>query len=158
MGIILFCVILIAYKITFREPKDGYAQQTNQLHSEKPAETPKEKTKFSTALDTSLVIHITKENIEREVYQSNLPVVLDVYSTVCQPCKQLAPIIEELAHEYQGTYKFAKLNIDKEFILGNRYKVRSLPTLIFIKNNEIKGSSGFLKKEEIKERLKNYFA
>jgi len=105
----------------------------------------------------SAVVHITKENIEKEVHQSNIPVVLDVYSTVCPPCAKLSPIIEELAHEYQNKYKFCKLNIDKHFMTANEYKVRTLPTLIFIKNNETKGRSGFLKKDEIIERLSTYF-
>jgi len=65
------------------------------------------------------VIEISKQNIEKEIYQSDLPVVLDIYSTMCPPCKKLAPVIEELAGEYSGTFKFAKLNIDKEFMLGN---------------------------------------
>jgi len=104
------------------------------------------------------VIEITKQNIEKEVYKSDLPVVLDVYSTACPPCKKLAPVIEELSGEYSGTFKFAKLNIDKEFMLGNQYKVTSLPTLLFITNNQVKGrTTGFHNKQEIKEKLATYF-
>ncbi len=127
---------------------------------EKDAETTIKHTKTNTETDqkTCAVIEITRKNIEKEVYQSKLPVVLDVYSSICPPCQKLSPIIEELSNECHNTYKFAKLNIDKEFNLGNQYKVRSLPTILFIKDNQVKGKiTGFHTKEDIKENLTTFF-
>ncbi len=140
-------------------------QTTSPQIAEQPSEAQlakenKSKEKASKpAQKTTAVIEITKQNIEKEIYQSDLPIVLDVYSTECPPCKKLAPVIEELAGEYNDTFKFAKLNIDKEFMLGNQYKVTSLPTLLFIANNQVKGrTSGFRNKQEIKEKLITYFS
>jgi thioredoxin 1 len=84
-------------------------------------------------------IAITKDNFEREITQSKVPVVLDVYATWCGPCLQMAPIFEELEAEYGSKYKFAKLNVDEDRELAISYGVTAIPTFIFIKNNEIKG-------------------
>lgn len=98
---------------------------------------------------------ITKDNFEKEIAQSSLPVVLDVYATWCGPCIQMAPIFEELEHEYGTKYKFAKLNVDEGRELAIHYGVTSIPTFIFIKNNEVIGkTTGFMPKEELLQKIR----
>ena len=119
---------------------------------------PEEAHDEKTPVKTSFVIHVSKENFDREVVQSELPVVLDVYATWCPPCRALGPIIEKLAREYQGKYTFAKLNADENSELVKRYGVTGLPTLIFIKNNMVKGKSvGLATKEVISKKLAELF-
>lgn len=99
-------------------------------------------------------ILITKDNFEREIAQSKLPVVLDVYATWCGPCLQMEPIFEELEVEYGNKYKFAKLNVDESRELAINYGVSAIPTFIFIKNNEIKGKiNGYTAKEALLKKI-----
>lgn len=93
---------------------------------------------------------ITKDNFEKEIVNSSLPVVLDVYATWCGPCLQMAPIFDELEQEYGSSYKFAKLNVDETREIAINYGVTAIPTFIFIKKNEVVGkATGYMSKEEL---------
>lgn len=93
---------------------------------------------------------LTKENFEEEVLQCDLPVLVDFYADWCSPCMALAPILEEIAEEYAGKVKVCKVNIDKQMELAIRFRVLSIPTLIFFKNGEItQRLMGYCSKEEI---------
>ena len=93
---------------------------------------------------------LTKENFEEEVIQCDLPVLVDFYADWCSPCMALAPILEEIAEEYAGKVKVCKVNIDKQMELAIRFRVLSIPTLIFFKNGEItQRLMGYCSKEEI---------
>ncbi len=99
-------------------------------------------------------VSITKENIKEEIEQSSLPIVIDVYATWCGPCQQVAPIFEELAKELGDICKFAKLNVDEARELSIYYGVTSVPTFIFIKNNQIKyKETGYMSKNDLKTKI-----
>lgn len=80
---------------------------------------------------------ITNENFESEVKQSALPVLLDFYADWCQPCQELAPTVAELAEEYTGRVKVCKVNVDEARELALSFGVRSIPTLVLMKNGEV---------------------
>ncbi len=85
----------------------------------------------------SSAIHLTEENFESEVLQSDLPVLVDFWAPWCGPCRQLSPLIEELAGEAAGKYKIAKLNTDEAPQLAARYRVSSIPMLIIFKGGDV---------------------
>ena len=83
---------------------------------------------------------LTSENFDREVLNSDKPVVVDFWATWCGPCMMLSPIMEELDGEMPDV-KFCKLNVDDERDLAIEYGVQSIPMLLFVKNGEIAGTS-----------------
>lgn len=78
---------------------------------------------------------ITDENA-REIIESGNPVVIDCWATWCGPCKAMAPLIDQLAQEYEGKVVIGKYNVDEEGDLATEYRVMSLPTILFFKNGE----------------------
>ncbi len=100
-------------------------------------------------------IILTEATFENEVINSDIPVLVDFWAEWCGPCKMLAPIIEEIANEYEGKAKICKVNVDKESSLAAKYGIMSIPTLILFKNGEIADKTvGLRSKEQIKELLK----
>jgi len=98
-------------------------------------------------------IAINSDNVKKEVNESSLPVIIDVFATWCGPCQQMMPIFEELEKELSDTYKFASLNVDEARELSIEYGVTSVPTFIFVKNGEIKGKeTGYMSKEDLKRK------
>ncbi|HHY82314.1 MAG TPA: thioredoxin [Clostridiales bacterium] len=83
------------------------------------------------------VINLTMDNFEDEVENSSLPVLVDFWAAWCGPCRMIAPIIDQLAEEFDGKVKIAKLNVDENRDLAIRFKVMSIPTLLFFKNGEV---------------------
>lgn len=82
-------------------------------------------------------IQVTQQNFGAEVLQSSLPVIVDFYADWCGPCKMIAPALEEIATELTGRVKVAKVNVDEEGALAQRYNVQSLPTLLYFQNGEV---------------------
>lgn len=104
-----------------------------------------------------MIIDLTTENVQQEVVTSKLPVIIDVHATWCGPCQLMAPIFEELAQELGSSYKFLALNVDEARELAIQYGVSSVPTFIFIKNNEIKGrETGSMSKDRLVSKITEY--
>ena len=79
----------------------------------------------------------TDANFEEEVLKSEIPVLVDFYADWCGPCKMMAPIIDELAKEYDGKWKIGKCNIDDAPETAAKYGITSIPSLKFFKNGEV---------------------
>lgn len=82
-------------------------------------------------------LEITDGNFEVEVLQSDKPVLIDFWAAWCAPCRMIAPIVEELAEEYDGKVKIGKLDVDSNQQTAIKYGVRSIPTVLIIKNGEV---------------------
>ena len=79
----------------------------------------------------------TRENFNKEVIESDVPVLIDFYADWCGPCRMMGPVVEELAGEYAGKVKIGKVNIDQEPELAQRFGVMSIPYFAFIKNGSV---------------------
>ena len=99
-------------------------------------------------------IKLTTQNFENEVLKADKPVLVDFWAEWCGPCKMLSPVISEIAEEYEGKIKVAKLNIDEETALAVKYGIVSIPTVLLFENGEIvKKSVGYAPKESLVEEL-----
>ena len=99
-------------------------------------------------------VTVTDANFAEEVERSPLPVLLDMWAPWCGPCRMIAPTIEQLASELAGRVKVAKLNTDENPMTGSRFNVRSIPTLLVLKDGkEIDRLVGALPKQEILRKL-----
>lgn len=95
-------------------------------------------------------LKLNSENFEKEVLNSEQPVLVDFYADWCGPCKMMAPVVEELAGELQGKAKVGKINIDENQELAIEYNVMSIPTLIIFKDGkEFKRFVGARDKNEL---------
>lgn len=80
---------------------------------------------------------ITADNFETEVKQSDVPVLIDFWADWCMPCKMIAPVLEELAEDYDGRLKIGKLDVDAEPDIAANYNVVSIPTLLLFKDGQV---------------------
>lgn len=100
-------------------------------------------------------IHLTDDAFEQEVLKSEVPVVIDFWATWCGPCRMIAPIIEEMATEYEGKAKICKLDVDSNQKTAMNYGIRSIPTVLIFKGGEVVDSIvGAVPKNHIVDRLK----
>ncbi|HZJ57621.1 MAG TPA: thioredoxin [Clostridia bacterium] len=83
------------------------------------------------------IITLNSNNFEDEVMNSDVPVLVDFWAAWCGPCRMIAPIIDQLADDFDGKAKIAKVNVDEERELASRYRVMSIPTLILFKDGQI---------------------
>ena len=104
----------------------------------------------------SHLIHVTDANFQQEVLDSALPVVVDFSATWCGPCKQLKPIVEELATQYEGKVKIAHVDVDEARQAAMKYGVMSVPTVLYIKGGQVRDSQiGVIAKEKMAAKIDN---
>jgi thioredoxin 1 len=103
---------------------------------------------------SKLVNEFTDDNFENDVTKSDIPVLIDFWATWCGPCKAIAPLIEEIAEQYDGKVKVGKLDVDQNQNSAMKFGVRSIPTLLIMKNGEVINQIvGSVPKAEITDKL-----
>ena len=99
-------------------------------------------------------VTITDDNFENEVINSDIPVLIDFWATWCGPCKIIAPVVEELAEEYDGKVKVGKLDVDSNQETSIKFGVRSIPTLLIFNKGELQDTIiGAVPKAQIVQKL-----
>ncbi|GEA15110.1 MAG: thioredoxin 1 [Moorella sp. (in: firmicutes)] len=99
-------------------------------------------------------VNVDSSAFEAEVLSAPLPVVVDFWAVWCGPCRMMAPVLDQLAEDYAGNVKFAKVNVDENQELAARYGIMSIPTLVIFKDGQEVGRViGYMPKEKLKEQL-----
>ncbi|GGX79989.1 MULTISPECIES: thioredoxin TrxA [Vogesella] len=108
---------------------------------------------------SDLILHVTDDSFEQEVLKSEQPVLVDYWAEWCGPCKMIAPILDDVAKEYQGRLTVAKLNIDQNEATPPKFGIRGIPTLMLFKGGEVAATKvGALSKTQLVEFLNNNLA
>lgn len=96
------------------------------------------------------ISYVTDESFEKEVLQSDVPVLVDYWAEWCGPCKMIAPILEDVVGDYAGKLKIAKINIDENPQTPPKFGIRGIPTLMLFKNGEVEATKvGALSKSQL---------
>jgi len=105
-------------------------------------------------MDNSATINLDESNFDREVTQSDKPVIVDFWAEWCGPCKMIAPLLDEVAREKAGAVKVAKVNVDENQSLSSKYNIRAIPALLFFKNGQLRDQIiGVTSKKDLLNRL-----
>lgn len=83
------------------------------------------------------IVHVTDATFEAEVLQANVPVLLDFWAPWCGPCKMIAPVLDQLAEEWDGKVRIAKMNVDENQAIPAQFGIRSIPTLVVLKDGQV---------------------
>ena len=104
-----------------------------------------------------MALHITDANFEQEVLQSDKPVLIEFWAAWCGPCLAIAPMIEELANDMEGTAKVGKVDIDNNPGIAAKYGIRAIPTLMIFDNGEVVEQvvGGNVRKGDLAEKLRS---
>ncbi len=146
LGILLGNALMIGLVLI---PWGNVSDSAPQIESEK------ERTKV---VKEAKYITLTEENFQGEVLESTKPVLVDFWAAWCGPCQALAPVIEEVAVDFEGRAKVGKLDVDDNATIAMEYDIRSIPTLLFFKDGQIVDQViGITPKEVIAEKLDSLF-
>jgi thioredoxin 1 len=105
-------------------------------------------------METSATIDLDESNFDREIANSEKPVIVDFWAEWCGPCKMIAPLLDEIAKEKADAVKVAKVNIDQNQSLSFKYNIRAIPSLLFFKNGQLRDQiTGMTSKKDLLGRL-----
>lgn len=104
-----------------------------------------------------MIKELTDTDFHQEVEKSNLPYIVDFWAIWCAPCTMVAPVMEEIAKEYDGQVNIGKVNVDNELKTANEFVIQNIPTIIIFKQGEeVERIVGAVPKEHIVNKLKKY--
>jgi thioredoxin 1 len=102
----------------------------------------------------SKALHFTDDSFEKDVLNSDKPVLVDFWAEWCGPCRMVGPIVEEMAGEYEGKAKIGKVNVDENAQVATKYGIRSIPALLIFQNGEVVDQIvGAVPKKQLKKQL-----
>ena len=105
-------------------------------------------------MDNSATITLDESNFDREVNQSDKPVIVDFWAEWCGPCKMIAPMLDEIAKEKAESVKVAKVNVDENQSLSFKYNIRAIPSLLIFKNGQLRDQvTGMTSKKDLLGRI-----
>jgi len=105
-------------------------------------------------MENSATITLDESNFDREVTNSDKPVLVDFWAEWCGPCKLVAPLLDEIAREKAGTVKVGKVNVDENQSLSLKYNIRAIPALLFFKNGQLRDQvTGMASKKDLLNRI-----
>lgn len=101
------------------------------------------------------IVNVTDASFEAEVLKSDKPTLIDFWASWCAPCKAIAPLVDELANEYEGKIKVTKMNVDENPMTPSKFGVRGIPTLILFKDGKVLDQKvGAVPKSQLADMLK----